>query len=90
MQQLRSRGQEPPREVDRRREVGLHDLLAVCCRSGVQRARRGAEQIVNPLPTRPVVAMWALAPRLGAAVYREARIDEFFRRAAEAEAGRGV
>jgi hypothetical protein len=41
------------------------------------------EQIVNPLPTRPVVALWAVAPRLGAAVYRLLRIDTFFRRAAE-------
>jgi short-subunit dehydrogenase len=41
------------------------------------------EQIVNPLPTRPVVALWAVTPRAGAAVYRLLRIDKFFRRAAE-------
>ena len=41
------------------------------------------ERIVNPMPIRPVAALWGAAPGLARAVYRLARIDPFLRRAAE-------
>ncbi len=73
---------------------GVHPALGAPTPQQVARAVVGAikhertEQIVNPRPVRPVVALWAVAPRVGAVVYRLLRIDEFFRRGADAEAGR--
>ncbi|MFN2567467.1 MAG: SDR family NAD(P)-dependent oxidoreductase [Gemmatimonadaceae bacterium] len=68
---------------------GVHPALGAPTPQRVARAvvdavkHERVEQIVNPLPTRPVVALWALSPRVGAAVYRMLRIDKFFRVAAE-------
>ena len=40
------------------------------------------EQIVNPMPVRPAIALWSVAPRLGAAVFRTIGVDRFLGRAA--------
>lgn len=55
--------------------------------------RRQVEVIVNPLPVRYAIAAWALAPRLGAAMFRWAGVNTFLRgfalqAEAEAEADR--
>ena len=43
------------------------------------------ERIVNPMPVRPVVALWGIAPAIAGAVYRAIRIAPFARRAAAGE-----
>lgn len=44
--------------------------------------RERVETLVNPLPVRPAVAMWALAPGIASIVFRALRIDQFMRGAA--------
>jgi short-subunit dehydrogenase len=39
------------------------------------------ETIVNPLPVRPVIAAWALAPGFASSLFRAIRIDRFMREA---------
>lgn len=48
------------------------------------------ERIVNPLPVRPVVAMWGVAPAAGRALFRRLRVDRFLRQAAERDEAAGA
>lgn len=46
---------------------------------GVMQAIRGnkVEIIVNPLPVRPVILLWAVVPRLAGGLFRLLRVDDF-------------
>lgn len=44
--------------------------------------RGDIERIVNPMPVRPVIALWGLAPSIAGAVYRAVRIAPFAKQAA--------
>jgi short-subunit dehydrogenase len=44
--------------------------------------RNKVEVIVNPLPVRPVILLWALAPGLATRLFRWLRVDEFLKGAA--------
>ncbi len=65
----------------------VHPLLGISRPERVARAVVDAilhdrvEQIVNPMPVRQAIALWAVAPRAGAALFRGLGIDAFLRRA---------
>jgi short-subunit dehydrogenase len=74
----------------------VHPALGISSPARVARAvvvalRDGrVEQVVNPMPVRPVIALWGVAPGAGARLFRLLRVDPFLRRAAErAERGEG-
>jgi short-subunit dehydrogenase len=67
----------------------VHPALGISTPERVVRAVLDAirhdrvEQIVNPMPVRPAVAMWSTAPRAGHRMFRLLGVDAFVRRAAE-------
>lgn len=68
---------------------GVHPALGIARPERVARAvidamRYGRiEQIINPRPVRPVIALWGVAPRAAHATYQLLGIETFFRKAAE-------
>jgi short-subunit dehydrogenase len=74
----------------------VHPALGISTPEQVARAVLAAlehgriEQIVNPRPVRPVVAVWGVAPRAGATLFRWLRVNGFVGRAVGgADAARG-
>jgi short-subunit dehydrogenase len=65
----------------------VHPMLGISRPERVARAvvdalvHHHVERIVNPMPVRPVIALYAVAPRAGAALFRWLGIDAFLRRA---------
>jgi short-subunit dehydrogenase len=60
-------------------------------RAVVDAIRRGPiEIVVNPMPVRPVFALWSAAPRIAAAAYRLLGIDTFVGRVVRAQAKGGA
>jgi short-subunit dehydrogenase len=72
-----------------RLEHGYHFALGATKPEKVVRAVRTAllrnkiELVVNPMPVRPVLFLWALMPGVGQFVYRLLGLDRFFREASQ-------